>query len=146
FAATATYDNADRLTNLTNIRSGVTLSSFGYTLDNVGNPTLAASLVNGTSESIHYSYNSDDRINQVCYDAAGTCTGTGLAGISFGYDNVGNMKSKTSFGTGGATTNYTYNAINELCWSAISSTNACNNPPGNATIYQYDLNGNQILA
>jgi len=146
FASTATYDNADRLTNLTNIRNSQTMSSFAYTLDNVGNPTVLSTLVNGQSETIHYTYQSDDRLQQACYDAAGSCSGTGLAGISYGYDSSGNITSKQTFGSTPATTTYAYNTDNQLCWSATTAGSGCSTPPNGATLYSYSVNGNQTAA
>jgi RHS repeat-associated protein len=149
FVSTATYDTADRLTSLINQKTAPPLSSFTYTLDNVGNPTVVASVVNGTSETIHYTYNNDDRLNQVCYDPAGTCSGSGLAGIAYTYDSVGNITSKVTKGSTSTTTTYRYNSINELCWSYVGTpppTNLCASPPANSTLFGYDPNGNQNLA
>jgi len=100
-SASIGYDNADRLTNLTNssVVSG-TLSTFTYTLDDVGN---RLQVVDGDGTT-SYSYDDLYRLTQVDYPV-GTPTNVGYA-----YDAMGN---RTVMTTTSAIT-YTYDAADRL--------------------------------
>ena len=74
-------------------------------------------------------------------DGGGTVTGT----QAFTFDLNGNRTQQvvtgTSLGTAG-TTNYAYNAADQLCWSGAGTSGTCT-PPAGATSYSYDGQGNQ---
>jgi len=133
------YDRAGRLTRVVNKRGNPVVSSFIYTLDPAGNPTQVVT----KTETITYTYDSQNRLTQVCY--LQDCSGSGLAGISYTYDGVGNRLTETRYGSSPVTTYYAYNPDDELCWRA-GSTGTCSSPPTGATTYTYDPNGNQTAA
>jgi len=136
---TYTWDRADRLTKVSNKKGTSTISVFNPTLDPVGNPTQVVT----KTETITYTYDQQNRLTQVCYLPG--CSGSGLAGISYAYDGVGNRLTETRYGSSPTTTYAAYNPNDELCWTA-SSSGGCASPPQGATTYSYDPNGNQIAA
>lgn len=119
-----TYDRAGRVTRVKSSKSGVTLVDHSYTLDPVGNPTQltrAGSLAGTTT----YDYDLRDRLTEVCYQA--DCPGSSDPFARWTYDAVSNRVTETR---PAGTTNYTYNAADQLTQS------------GSVT-YGYDANGNQ---
>ena len=99
YESTRTYDEAGGLTEIVNEDPGTTVASeFAYTLDPVGNPT---EVVTGT-ETITYGYDELDRLTEVCYVSG--CTGSGLAGITYTYDDVGNRLTQVRHSTSNTTT------------------------------------------
>jgi len=100
-SASYSYDNADRLTNLTNssVVSG-TLSTFTYTLDDVGN-RLQMVDVDGTTS---YSYDDLYRLTQV------DCPVGTPATVSYTYDAMGNRTVMTTT----STITYTYDTADRL--------------------------------
>ena len=82
--ASYAYDNADRLLSVTNTKGVETLSSFTYTLDNVGNRTQ---MVDGTGTA---TYALDDlyRLTSVTYPGPDTDT--------YSYDPLGNRLTKNA--------------------------------------------------
>jgi RHS repeat-associated protein len=137
--STFKFDNADRLTKVTNKKGSPVTSSFLYTLDANGNPTQVVT----KTETIAYTYDQQNRLTQVCYLTS--CSGSGLAGISYTYDGVGNRLTESRYGSSTTTTHYAYNADDELCWTA-SGTGTCASPPSGTTTYSYDANGNETAA
>jgi RHS repeat-associated protein len=61
---------------------------------------------------------------------------------SWTYDYNGNRTQQVITGSGAATTNYGYNAADQLCWTAATTGTGCTTPAG-GTAYTYDGNGNQ---
>ncbi|NWL12151.1 hypothetical protein DM793_12750 [Paenarthrobacter nitroguajacolicus] len=59
------------------------------------------------------------------------------------YDKNSNRNSATKTGT--ATVHSTYNAADQLCWTATTN-GACSAAPAGATTYTYDANGNTTNA
>jgi RHS repeat-associated protein len=135
YVATYTYDKAGRLSNLTNIRSGTTLSKFNATLDAVGNPTLIAM----SGEKASFQYDDANRVTQACYYSGTSCSGT-FSNLAYSYDGVGNLTSKIETGTSSSSTYYGFDAADQLCWSASSAKTGCT--PSGATLYTSDANGN----
>ena len=108
------YNNADRLTSVTNANGGGTFSSFTYTLDAAGNRTQA--VVTGGGAGTHsYTLDSLYRLTSVTYPDPTTDTYT--------YDALGNRLTKNAV-------SYTYDNADEM--TAV----------GGVT-YTYDANGNQ---
>ena len=141
-----TYDDADRLTNLTHkTAGGTTRASYGYTLDAAGRLTSEArtwTTSSGTaSDTVGYSYTADDQLTGVThsngsfaaesfsYDANGnrntagygTTTGNRLAaapGRTYTHDAEGNRTSVTETATGKVTT-YAYDHRDRLTGATI---------------------------
>jgi RHS repeat-associated protein len=112
------YDDADRLTTLTNssIVSG-TLSTFTYTLDDVGN-RLQVVDQDGTTT---YSYDDLYRLTQVTYPIGSPTT------VSYSYDPMGNRTVMTDT----STITYTYDTADRLLASGPIT-------------YTWDSNGNML--
>jgi RHS repeat-associated protein len=127
FGETRTYDDAGRLTNLKNATPSTTLSEFAVALDGVGNPTQIIRS-GATPSTTSYGYDASDRLTSVCYQAS--CSNSGDPYINWTYDKVGNRLTETR---PGGTTNYTYNAADELTQAG-------------ATSHTYDSNGNELTA
>ncbi|MBS2963234.1 hypothetical protein KGA66_09265 [Actinocrinis puniceicyclus] len=141
--------NADALMTQRNDAAGTT--SYGYNgADQLSTVTDAT-----TNTIAQYTYNTLDQVKQIQYgtggnlrqfgyntlhqltgdtltNAAGTTT---LAAINYGYDNNGNLTSKTTTGFAGASSNtYSYDFANRLTsWISGSAT----------TNYAYDASGNR---
>ena len=141
-----TYDDADRLTNLTHkTAGGTTRASYGYTLDAAGRLTGEArtwTTSGGTaSDTVGYGYTNDDQLTGVThsngsfaaesfgYDANGnrntagygTTTGNRLAaapGFTYAHDAEGNRTSVTETATGKITT-YAYDHRDRMTGATI---------------------------
>jgi RHS repeat-associated protein len=119
------YDEANRLTTLVNYKTDLTvIGSFDYVLDPLWNRTTVPAYqpLNGIPPlgSTSYTHDYQDRLL-----TAGSTT--------FGYDENGNLISKTQ---GGTTTTYTWNYNNMLTDVAITG--------GNTYHYKYDGLGNRV--
>lgn len=128
YVETRTYDRAGRLTEARNAKAGVSLSFATYALDPVGSPSTVTTQ-DGTTA---YTYDSLDRLTEVCYQAA--CPGGSDPFIRWTYDEVGNRQTE---GRPGGTTTYSYNAADELTSAS---------GPGGSVMYSSDQNGNQTQA
>ena len=117
-----TYDNADRLIDITHTQGAVTLESFTYTLDNVGN-RLSMTDADGTTT---YSYDAIDRLTNVVYPAGSPIS------VSYSYDPMGNRLSMTE---DGITTTYTYDEADQLINKTRQS---------DTTAYTWDNSGNLL--
>ena len=125
YVETRTYDRAGRLTSVGNKKGTTTLSSYGYTLDAAGDPTTIAITRGSTNETDTYTYDGLNRVTGVCYKAS--CPLGTDPFIRWTYDGVGNRLTQA---TPSGTTNYTYNAADQLTQAG-------------ATAYTYDANGNE---
>jgi RHS repeat-associated protein len=123
-----TYDNANRLTDITHTSSSAgTLSEFTYTYDDAGRITEYV----GPEGTVDYSYDNTNQLTgasgarseSYSYDANGNrsmtgyTTGTGNrltsdGTYSYTYDNEGNMLTKSASGSG--ETDYTWDYRNRL--------------------------------
>jgi RHS repeat-associated protein len=125
------YDAINRLTSLTNRRNSatpVTVSSFNYTYDSVGNRKAMA-----TQTGTHsYVYDATYQLKSVVYPEA-----SGLMSKSFNYDKVGNRTSTIN----GGTVNYASNNLNQ--YINVGDSNCAYDPNGNmvasaTNTYSYD--------
>jgi RHS repeat-associated protein len=102
-------------------------------------------LLNGSTKTTYYTYDPYDRLTGAC--SLQNCTGSGLSGLSYTYDPVGNRLTQVKYGTFNVTTTYAYNPDDQLCWSYVgTSSNPCSSPPSGATIYTFEANGNETGA
>lgn len=124
-----TYDNAGRLSQIVNRKGALTLSSFSYVRDEVGNPTSITS--SGGANT--YVYDDLDRLTEVCFPMG--CAGPlGLDYIRYTYDDDGNRLTQVK---PSSTTTYSYNAADRLISSMAGTT---------TTTYSHDANGNMTAA
>jgi RHS repeat-associated protein len=124
--ASNTYDSADQLLLLANLKSGgTTLSSFHYTYNPVGNRTQ---VVEANGDVLSLSYDSTYQLTNEMR------SGANAYNISYTYDPVG---SRTLLLNSGAPTTSTYNAGNELVTSQNSA---------GVTTSTYDGGGNLLTS
>ncbi|MFE4599870.1 LamG-like jellyroll fold domain-containing protein [Kitasatospora indigofera] len=122
-----TYDNAGRLATLADPATGNTLT---YTYNTLSQPATINYGASGQNRAFTY-----DNRHRLATDILTSGSST-LASLSYGYDNNGNLTSKTTTGvTGAAANTYTYDLANRL--------NSWNNGSAN-TAYSYDASGNRI--
>jgi RHS repeat-associated protein len=133
------YDQADRLTSITHQNSSAaTIASYAYTRDAADRLTSEARTWNGgaSTDTVGYTYTDNNQVTGVSHangmftnesfsydangnrDSAGYATGTGNRLMSdgtfnYGYDDEGNLISKTTIATG-AQTVYKWDFRNRL--------------------------------
>jgi RHS repeat-associated protein len=75
-----------------------------------------------------------------------TSAGALVEQYAYAYDEAGNRTRQTRTTPGGSlVTSYAYNAANQLCWRAYTtSSNPCGSPPTGAITFSYDGAGNQL--
>ena len=140
-----TTDTFDANTGLlTNVRSGPSnaVAQFDYTYDTIGNLTYRSDDFLGVFE--RYCYDNLNRLTNSATGASGvtlcTSSGTGITTKTIGYDQLGDITSKSDVGT------YSYPAsgsgsVQPHAVSSIAGTvNGVTNPS-----YTYDLNGNMTV-
>lgn len=113
-----TYDDANRLLTLVNRDGGTTISSYTYTLDDVGNRTQMVD----TSGTATYGYDDLYRLTGATYPNSDV--------QSYSYDEQGNRLTKVDNGN---TTNYAYDDADQMTLAGGVS-------------HSYDNNGNQTAA
>ncbi|MFJ9628913.1 LamG-like jellyroll fold domain-containing protein [Streptomyces sp. NPDC101175] len=121
------YDTAGRLSSLDDAASGTHLS---YTYDQLNN--LKTVKYGSTGQTRTFGYNSAHELSSdVMVQGATT-----LSSFTYGYDDNGNLTSKTTAGVTGASSNtYTYDWSDRLTsWNNGSAT----------TAYAYDASGNRV--
>ena len=91
--ATHTYDEADRLSSLTNTRSGTTVSSYAYDYDDNGNRTSQIETNDGLTETTTYTFDALDRLASITYPIDTTYPSGRV--VTYGYDAVGNRIRET---------------------------------------------------
>jgi len=157
------YDLLDQVIGITHRTSSSVLASYDYTLDPAGN-RLGVSEADGSS--IAWTYDDAYRlIGETRFDPGGSPS----AETSFTYDPVGNRRSMT---VDGATTNYTYNNLDQLLtagpttfgydargnltqassgadvaaysWDALDRLSDVTLPDGAALAYTYDADGRRV--
>ena len=122
--ASLSYDAANQLTVLENLKGATVLSRYTYSYDNVGNRTQ---VLEGGTSVVTWTYDETDRLKTE------KRSGTGSFSTTYTYDDVGN---RTVQQKGGALTSSTYDAANQL----VTSVSA-----GGMTTYTYDQAGNLTL-
>ncbi|WP_453087020.1 FG-GAP-like repeat-containing protein [Streptomyces roseus] len=127
------YDNAGRLTAITNSKGTVVLAGWQLTLDDTGRATRVAATRAGQPASYqYYGYDSAGRLLTDCTSTTPAATCPDLAAATtYTYDSVGNRKTQTKAGT---VTTYTYDNADQLTTASTGSTNRG---------FTYDADGNQ---
>ena len=121
--ASFTYDAANRLTKLANLKSdGTTISSFEYKYDRAGNRT---SVLEADGSRVTWSYDATYQL------LAEHRTGSTPYRNTFTYDSRGNRTLKNE---DGARTTYAYDDANQLEYAETAS---------GRTTYTFDADGNQ---
>jgi len=126
------YDALNRLTNLVWNHSGSALGSFYYQLGKTGSRTNLAETVNTTGRNYNWAY---DRLYRMTNE-----TISGVGGVAYQFDAVGNRTNRQSSITQLPTTSYTYD-IND--WLTTDQYDNGSPGNGNTTIsggntYAYD--------
>ncbi len=120
------YDTGGRLSTLNDAATGTDLT---YTYNTLSQPKTVKYGTSGQTRT--YSYNTAHQLTgDTLVQGAST-----LAGMTYGYDNAGNLTSKTTTGVAGASANtYSYDWANRLSsWNNGTT----------ATNYSYDASGNR---
>jgi RHS repeat-associated protein len=132
---TIAYDNAANLTSIVAKKGASTLTSFSYTYAN-GTQDVDVRKTMTDTAGVTTTYQYDDA-RRLCWFLVGSstnaCSSPPAGSTSFTYDGNGN---RTKMVAGATTTNYAYNADDELC-ATSSGTPSCSTPN-----YTYDGNGN----
>ncbi len=129
---TYSYDELNRLTNLTQTNSGGNLASYTYQLGLAGNRTKVTEL---GGNSVEWGYDDTYRLTNETRKNSG---GAVLTTTNFLYDTVGNRQKQTiTAGSSISITNYSYNELDQL--KILLS-------GGVSTGYSYDRRGNLMQA
>ncbi|MEX0985415.1 MAG: hypothetical protein WD096_10265, partial [Actinomycetota bacterium] len=152
-----TFDQAGRVTNITNKYGSAlaTSSSYNLTLSAAGYPVSVAAVNNGLgnnfkTETQTYDFDSSGRLKMICYNGTtlpATSCGTStkiMTGVKYTYDAPGNITARQTFGVGAATTNHGYSASDQLCWygTATGASTSCTVPTGNTSVL-YNTQGDR---
>ena len=101
-----------------------------------------ASVTDGKSQKTTSSYDGDDRVTQILYGGATTCTPSTGNCISYTHDGDGN---ETSMTDQSGTTDYYYDALNRLTTESLPDTSSdCSGSSPAGITYGYDPAGNMI--
>src|SRR6185437_7261188 len=114
YTETRGYDADGNLNSVSNAKTGSTLSSFAWTLNEDGEPKQIATTRGSTTTNEALTYDPMDRVTEACYSTT-TCTGASNT-ISYAYDGDSNVTQQTAAGSvpNPGTTNYTYNSSDQL--------------------------------
>jgi RHS repeat-associated protein len=128
------------------VKRGVTsLIDLSYTYASGGSDTeqVRTRVDNLTANVWSYGYDTRNRLcwaNQSNVVTTGTCSSPPAGANKYVFDANGNRTSQVS---GGNTTTYKYDGVNESCWIyAGTSSNACGSPPSGAETHGFDGAGN----
>ncbi len=139
------YLNSGRVKSIKGIRdlegpNEATLTSFSYDYtdpDSGADSSLRHQVTRGNGDVTSYDY---DQLNRLTEAELRDSGGALIDHNAYGYDRNSNRTEKT---VNSQLTSYVYNASNQLCWSLSgASSAACASPPGGATSYSHDGNGN----
>ncbi|MEI7850958.1 MAG: RHS repeat-associated core domain-containing protein [Kiritimatiellales bacterium] len=126
------YDNAERLTKISQSGSGILPLAFSYSYSPVnGHVAFITNVQSGVVTS--YAYDLMDRATNISYR---TASGTLIRSLGYQYDALGMITNKTEFQVSGFTSqvSYEYDTLNRLIREAS----------GNSRVeYSYDLAGNR---
>jgi RHS repeat-associated protein len=101
-----------------------------------------ASVTDGKSQKTTYSYDGVDRVTQILYGGATTCTPSSGNCISHTFDADGNQ---TSMVDQSGTTHYYYDALNRLTTESLPDTTSdCAGSSPAGITYGYDAVGNKV--
>lgn len=127
--------------NLTAVTPPSPLGPTAITVDAI---SRTASVTDGKGQKTTYGYDALDRITQILYNSATTCTPNTGNCVSYSYDADGNRTAMTD-NTG--TTSYYFDALNRLTTESLpnASSNCIGSSPGGITL-AYDLVGNLTSA
>jgi len=125
------YDAAGRLTDVSAVKGATTLTDFGYTFDEVGNPTR----IDAPGAVTTLTYDPMQRLDTVCFAASCPLT----KDIDYAYDAVGNRLTEVR-PTG--TTTYSYRQAGGQQTDELATVTG---PEGTIT-YTHDPNGNMTKA
>lgn len=125
------YDNLNRLTQLTHEKAGTPIASYSYELLPTGHRAAVTEITPEGSSEIRYTYDNLYRLTKEVR------TGVKPFTASYAYDINSNRIQKVLASVDeNDTTNYTYNANDQLT-TEVSSSNG-------TTVYVYDANGSLI--
>ncbi|HEX5534398.1 MAG TPA: DNRLRE domain-containing protein [Actinomycetales bacterium] len=131
------YDTAGRQTTVTAKRpAGAVFVSRTYTYTNTtgGNVAVRTAVTDQAGATTAYTYDGLNRLTRARTTSGGTVT----RDDTYAYDAASNRTKAT---TGGVTTNYWYNAANQMCWYGPATGTSCTTPAGNTAV-THDTNGN----
>ncbi|MEU5420300.1 ricin-type beta-trefoil lectin domain protein [Streptomyces sp. NPDC020667] len=130
------YDNAGRLTAISNVKGSSALSSWSQTLDDAGQPVrIDVARAGKPAGYQYYDYDPAGRLVTECSSAtkAGNCPDLTTA-TTYGYDQVGNRQTQNQ---AGVSTTYKYDDADQLTQSVTGSA---------SRDFTYDADGNQTGA
>jgi RHS repeat-associated protein len=125
YKTTYSYDDANRLLDVTHQVKGKTLAEFAYTYDAVGNRSSASDTIQGQTEAIDYSYDGLYRLTAA--ESNDTTT------YYYTYDAVGNRVEADTYPLWGSAHVFTYT------YDAADRMTSVNNVP-----YTWDNNGSLL--
>jgi RHS repeat-associated protein len=101
-----------------------------------------STVTDGNGSKTTYSYDNLDRVTQILYGGATTCTPSTGNCITYAFDSDGNRISMTDQS---GTTNYYYNALHQMTTETLpDGTSACAGSSPSGTTYTYDGVGNLL--
>jgi RHS repeat-associated protein len=135
---TTAYDKASRIQSITatNTSAGILAKrAYTYTVLTGGQDgALRKTMTTETGAVTTYGYDTRRRLTSAT--TAGTTE-------TWQYDPNSNRTKDTKTGT--ADVHSAFNAADQLCWAGASA-GTCTSPPGGATTYSYDANGNTTVS
>jgi len=150
-ANTVTYDPSSRMVGITAAVGATQRANrtYSYKKDTTAGDsaliwTTTDPLAAGGSTISGYLYDAMNRLRQTAVGPtpAQGATFQPTSVTSWTYDYNGNRTQQVITGNGAGTTNYGYNAADQLCWTATITGADCVTPSG-GTAYTHDGNGNQ---
>ena len=100
------------------------------------------SVIDGKGQKTTYSYDTLDRVTQILFNGATTCTPSNGKCISYAYDLDGNRQSMTDQS---GTTTYYYDALNRVTTESLpDTTSVCAGSSPSGLTYSYDGVGNLL--